>query len=143
MISEYTVPWVVSESPHARALALEWIKSKKEHVATCGWCTYASMISIEPDEALDLKEIESLLSLIVKEIGDAPNRVRHTMNGFVIAVGSFVKPLLSAARKTADKIGTVSVNMGETACKVPLASACIDKVVSSGKAGQKRKTVRC
>ena len=40
MIAEYTVPWVTVENPQALELALQWIKSKKEHVAASGWCTY-------------------------------------------------------------------------------------------------------
>src|SRR5580658_3133937 len=39
MISEYTVPWVTVENPHGRTLALEWIKSKEEHIAASGWAT--------------------------------------------------------------------------------------------------------
>src|SRR5437016_4315416 len=86
MIAEYTVPWVTVENPHARDLAIQWINSKKGIIATCGWCTYAGLVATQPDEALDLAEIEGLLSTVVKGISSAQNRVRYTMNGFVIAV---------------------------------------------------------
>src|ERR1700733_15100551 len=33
VLSEYTVPWVASESQHGGELALEWIESGKAHVA--------------------------------------------------------------------------------------------------------------
>src|SRR2546422_4687314 len=33
-ISEFTVAWVAAESMHGRELALEWIESKKESVAS-------------------------------------------------------------------------------------------------------------
>src|ERR1700733_1836584 len=33
MIAEYTVPWVTVEHPRGRELALQWMASKKEHVA--------------------------------------------------------------------------------------------------------------
>src|SRR5437588_1785595 len=36
MLSDYTVPWVATESPHGRDLALEWIESRKENVAAAG-----------------------------------------------------------------------------------------------------------
>ncbi len=143
MISESTVLWVTVESPHARALALDWIKSKNEYIAACGWCTYAGLVSTQSDDDLDLKEVESLLDVIVAGIDAAPNRVRYTMNGFVIAVGKFVRPLLDAARKAAQEIGTVSVEMGETSCSIPPAAATIEKAIASGKTGQKRKTMRC
>jgi len=143
MIAEYTVPWVAVESPHARDMAIKWIKAKEEHVASSGWCTYSGIVITKEDEELDLVEIENLLNKIVKEIGGAKNRVRHTMNNFVIAVGSYVKPLSKQALASAQAIGTVSVDMGDTACKVPLAVAAIQKVEAAGKIGKKRKTIRC
>jgi 3-methyladenine DNA glycosylase AlkD len=143
MISEYTVPWVAVESPYARTLALKWIKSKTEHVAASGWCTYTGIVSTTPDEQLNLPEIERLLGVVVKEIDSAANRVRYTMNGFVIAVGSYVVPLLKQAKAAAKTIGAVSVEMGDTACKVPLASAYIEKIEAAGRVGKKRATIRC
>jgi 3-methyladenine DNA glycosylase AlkD len=143
MISEYTVPWVAVENAHGRELAMQWIKSKKEHVASSGWCTYSGLLATKPDEALDLAEIEELLGTVVKGVKTAPNRVRSTMNGFVIAVGSYIKPLLKLAKATAQKMGDVSVDVGDTACKVPLATAYIQKVEAAGRAGKKRKTIRC
>ena len=143
MLSEYTVPWVAVESPHARDLALKWMKSKNENIASSGWCTYAGIVTTTSDEDLDLAEIKDLLNIVVKEIDSAQNRVRYTMNGFVIAVGAYVKPLLKQAKQAAHKIGPVSVDMGDTACKVPLASAYIEKIETAGRVGKKRKTIRC
>jgi len=143
MISEYTVPWVAVESPYGRELALQWIESPKEHVACAGWCTLSGLVATQPDSALDLKEIESLLKKVEKEIHTAPNRVRYTMNGFLISVGSYVQPLLKHAKATAERIGAVHVDVGETACEVPLATAYIAKVESMGRIGQKKKTIRC
>jgi 3-methyladenine DNA glycosylase AlkD len=143
MISEYTVPWVTVENVHACDLAMQWIKSKKEHVASSGWCTYAGLVATKPDEALDLEEIEGLLGAVVKGVKTAQNRVRYTMNGFVIAVGTYVKPLLKQAKASAQQIGAVSVDVGDTACSVPLATDYIKKIEASGRVGQKRKTIRC
>ena len=65
------------------------------------------------------------------------------MNGFVIAVGAYVKPLLKQAEATAKKIGKVDVEMGGTACKVPLATEYIEKIESKDRVGKKRKTIKC
>ena len=143
MIAEYTVPWVAVENPQGRELALQWMKSKKERVACSGWCTYSGLLATKVDEALELAEIKDLLSVIVKGIKSAQNRVRYTMNGFVIAVGTYVKPLLREAKVAARQIGEVSVDVGETACNVPLASAYIEKIEAAGRVGKKRKTIRC
>lgn len=143
MISEYTVPWVTVDSPMGREMATKWIATEREDVAAAGWCTYAGLVSILPDSALDLKEIEGLLETIVKTIHQSPNRVRHTMNGFVIAVGTYVALLTAQAKSASEQIGTVHVNMGDTACKVPDAVGAIAKAEQSGKLGIKRKTIRC
>jgi len=65
------------------------------------------------------------------------------MNNFVIAVGTYVKPLSKKALAAARTIGAVSVDMGGTACKVPLATEQIQKAEAGGKVGKKRKTIRC
>jgi len=143
MIAEYTVPWIAVESPHARELAMKWIDSKDEHIASCGWCTYAGIAATTADQDLDLAEIEELLDRVVRKIGGSQNRVRYTMNGFVIAVGVYVSPLSAQAKAAAKQIGEVSVDMGDTACKVPLAMDYIQKCEAAGRAGKKRKTIRC
>ena len=143
MIAEYTVPWVAVEHPDARILAMKWIASKHENVASAGWSTYSGLVATEPDAALDLTEIEKLLASIPAAIGQAKNRARYTMNGFVIAVGAYVQPLLRQAKKTARQIGAVEVQMGETACKVPLATEYIAKIEAAARIGKKKKTIRC
>jgi len=143
MLSEYTVPAVAAESPHADELALKWMNSKKESIAACGWCTYAGIVATRSDDDLDPEEIKGLLKRVTAEIDDAPSRVRYCMSGFVIAVGSYVRPLLRQAKSAAKKIGKVEVDVGETSCKVPLALEYIEKVEAAGRVGKKRKTMKC
>ena len=143
MISEYSVPFVASENEAALDLAKKWINSKTECVTAAGWATYAGTLSVLDDDQLDLKEIKELLKKVEKEIDSAKNRVRYTMNGFVIAVGAYVEPLLKQAKATAKKIGKVEVEMGNTSCKVPLATDYIEKIESKGRIGKKRKTLKC
>ena len=143
MLSDYAVAGVAAESPHGRDLAMKWIKSKKTLVASAGWTTYSNLLSILPDDELDLDEIKDLLAKVVDEIDTAKNRIRYAMNNFVIAVGTFVKPLLRQAKMAAKKIGVVEVDMGETNCKVPLATEYIAKVESMGRIGKKRKSTKC
>src|SRR5258707_13412751 len=125
MVAEYNVPWGTVENPKACELALKWMKSKKELVASAGWSTYAGIVSMTSDDKLDLKEIEKLLATVVREIKTAPNRVRYTMNNFVICVACYVKPLSKQAKAAAKQIGEVSVDVGDTDCRIPLATAYI------------------
>jgi 3-methyladenine DNA glycosylase AlkD len=143
MISEYTVAWVASESAQGYELAMEWIDSKKEHIASAGWATLSALVAMKDDSALDMKALETLLGRVQKTIHTAPNRVRYTMNGFVISLGSYVSAFTTAAMEAGKKIGKVEVNMGATACKVPFSPEYIKKVKDVGKIGAKRKTVKC
>jgi 3-methyladenine DNA glycosylase AlkD len=143
MLSAYTVPWVASGSAHGRELGLKWIESKKEYIAVSGWATINSLVSTKPDDQLDIAELRQLLKRVEKTIHDQPNLVRYVMNGFVIAVGGFVKALTKEARAVAKKIGKVHVDMGDTSCKVPDATEYIKKVEKAGKLGVKRKMAKC
>jgi 3-methyladenine DNA glycosylase AlkD len=143
MISEYTVAWVAAESNYGYELGLEWIDSNDEKIATAGWSTLAGIVSLKPNEELDIPKIKSLLQRIEKNIHQSPNRVRYVMNSFIICVGSYISELSSLAKETSKRIGTVMVDMGGTACKVPSAADYIKKVEDKGNLGKKKKTVKC
>jgi 3-methyladenine DNA glycosylase AlkD len=143
MVAEYTVAQVAAESNYALELAREWMKSVEEMVAVCGWSTYSNYLSITPDEKLDIAEIKNLLVQVKNTIHDERNRVRYVMNGFVISVGTYVPELTEEAKQVADLIGKVHVDVGNTACKVPLATEYIKKVEAKNRVGMKRKRCIC
>ncbi len=143
MISEYTVPWVAAENSGADAIASKWIKSKTPKIACSGWATYASLVSHLPDDELDFSEIVGLLDIAVERISIAPGRVGLGMNNFIICVGSYVKPLLKQAKSAAKNVGVIKIDMGDTACKIPVATASIEKIESLNRVGQKRKHIKC
>src|SRR6266403_516465 len=130
MVAEYTVPWVASASPHGREIALKWMESKDEAIASAGWGTYSSLVAITEDADLDLAEIKSLLQRVAKAIHQQPNRVKYVMNGFVIAVA------------TANGIGKVAVDL-VGACKIPFAPDHIKKFEARSAIGKKRKSPKC
>ena len=139
----FTVAWVAAESKHGWELALEWIDSKKEGTAQTGWATLSSHVAVTPDAELDLAELRRLLKRVEKSIHQEPDLVRSAMNGFVIAVGTYVQELTDLAMETGKKIGKVTVDMGNTACKVPSSPEYIEKAKKRGVIGKKRKTARC
>ncbi|HXB28386.1 MAG TPA: DNA alkylation repair protein [Puia sp.] len=142
-ISEYIVPWVAAESNHGFELALQWIDSPEEYIAAAGWSTLGALVSLKDDSELDLSKLKSLLTRVVKNISTSKNRVKYAMNGFVIAVGSYVTALTETAIAAAKKIGTVSIEKNETACKVSDAADYILKIKERGSLGKKKKTVKC
>ena len=142
-ISEYTVAWVAAESEYGWELGMKWIDSPKENIASAGWNTLSGVIAMKPDNELDIATIKKLLLRIVKEIHSAPNRVRYTMNGFIIGVGAYIKELTKEAIDISKKIGDVYVDMEGTACKIPSAIDYIKKIEARGSIGKKKKTVKC
>jgi 3-methyladenine DNA glycosylase AlkD len=143
MLSEYTVAWVAAGSKYGHELALEWIESRRENIAATGWSTLSSWVAIKEDTDLDLIELKNLLQRVQQTIHQQPSRVRYTMNGFVIAVGGYVRALTELALETAKHIGNVSMDMGDTACKIPCAFDYIKKIEQRGAIGKKRKTAKC
>ncbi len=142
-LSEYTVPWVAAETDYGFELGLKWIESDIETTAAAGWYTLAYYAAVNTDDKLDIKKYTDLLNRVEKEIHSAQNREKYAMNGFVISIGSYIKSLTEKAKKVGAAIGKVEVDVNGTACKVPLATVYIDKVMARGKIGVKRKTARC
>ena len=142
-LSEFAVPWVASETAFGFDLGLKWIQSDQERIASAGWVTLAYYAGVNEDKDLDIQAYSQLLDKVVLEIHHARNRVRFTMNGFVIAIGTFIKDLTDKANTVAGKIGKISVDMNGTASKVPLATEYIHKAIEQGQVGKKRKTARC
>jgi hypothetical protein len=142
-LSEYTVPWVAAETPFGLELGLEWIESDQAQIAAAGWGCLAYYAGVNEDENLDIDLYSKLLDRVSIEIHAQPNRVRYVMNGFVISTGSYITALTEKAQKVGAIVGKVSVEMGGTACKVPLATDYLKKNIEKGRVGKKRKTARC
>ncbi|MBR7800573.1 DNA alkylation repair protein [Undibacterium fentianense] len=142
-IRRYSVAWVVTESPYAIELINEWGSAIQEDLAATAWATLVTYVSVTPDDDLDLDWLQRLLDFVQTHIHQQSNAVRSGMNSFVIALGSFVAALSEAAIQTGEKIGPVSVDVGDTACKVPFAPDSIRKVAARGNIGKKRKEIKC
>lgn len=142
-ISEYTVPWVAAGNPYGYELAMEWINAKEEYIAAAGWSTLSNWVALKPDSELDLHTLQKLINRVVETVHAADNRVRYTMNGFLIAVGAYVLALTDAAIAASKKIGFVAVDMNGTACKIPDVAAYIMKIKDRGSLGKKKKAVKC
>lgn len=143
MLAENTVAWVAAESPHGWELGLKWIDDPEEMVQCAGWCTLHFWAQLRPDDELDIDAYRRLLDRVEGTLHDAMNRVRYTMNGFVIGVGAGISELTDRCRDVAATVGKVKVSMGSTNCKVPDAAATLDKISERGKIGVKKKKVRC
>ena len=67
---------------------------------------------------------------IEREIQGERNRVRHAMNGALIAIGLRSEALRARAVAASRRIGTVVVDHGETGCKTPNAEDYIARALA-------------
>ena len=134
---------MAAETKYGFELGIKWIKSDREGIAAAGWATLSNFASVKSDDELDIVAYRNLLDKVATEIHKAPNRVRYTMNGFVIAVGAYIKELTQKAEEIATLIGKVEVEMGGTSCKVRLAKDYLEKIIKRETVGKKRKVARC
>jgi 3-methyladenine DNA glycosylase AlkD len=142
-IAEYAVAWVAADGPYGWDLALEWIESEDEKTAVAGWGTLSSVVAVKADSQLEIDVLRALLIRVKNSVHSQPDRVRYKMNGFVIALGSYVADLTDEAMAAGEEIGVVKVDMGSKDCKVPFSPDYIGKVVSVGTVRKKRKSARC
>lgn len=142
-ISDYIVAVTLAESPLAKKISDAWIASNKEFYQSAGWSCYAWQIGNLPDEQFEKEKIKMYLDHVEKTIHTKENRVRYAMNSFVIAVGISFLPLHKEALEAAKRYGRIEVNMGNTKCSTPLASAYIEEAAKKERIGFKRKNVRC
>ena len=109
-------------------LATDWTTDPEDEWAgTVGWSLVAAQAlegeSSPPDEYFAEK-----LSHIARHIAFAANRVRHSMNGALIAIGCRSRELRQAAEEAAGRIGKVEVDHGRTSCKTPDAVSYLARV---------------
>ena len=123
---------LVARTPHARATAEAWTKSAGEYLGQCGWTVFAALAAT--DKTIADADWLTLLARIEKTIGNAKNRVRHAMNGALIAIGGRSTKLKTAAIAAAKRIGKVEVDHGDTSCETPDAVGYIAKLWARKKA---------
>ncbi len=124
MVMAY-VAHVAVESPHAQALVASWLAAASVDLRAAGWSLVAAMSQRDvqtPDSwfVQRLTEIEA-------QIRTAPNAVRGPMNHALITIGCRNDALRPVATATAQRIGPVEIDHGDTACETVEAAPRIDK----------------
>ncbi|GAB3165876.1 DNA alkylation repair protein [Telluribacter humicola] len=138
ILSEYAVAGVAAESPYGTDMARKWINSDQEMVANAGWATWAHLVAFLPDDELDEQEIDQLLDTVRTTIHEKANRVRYSMNNFIIAVGGLYSPLSEKAMQVAKEIGDVIVELEGNQFKAPSAPDQIKKIKGAGEPGTEK-----
>lgn len=116
---------IVLKTPHALECVPAWLDSEPVVVQRAGWATVGCLALFDPSPADEF--FLDFLPRIEAGIHSAPNRVKQSMNGALIAIGSRNENLRGPATAAAGRIGKVRIDHGETNCKTPDAAAYIEK----------------
>ena len=125
--------WSAMTEDNFRALAYNLISS---------WLRHCRMKKIDPVETqctVSLRDYKKILGTIESEIHTSWNDSRYAMNTALIAIWGEVPELTDQALKTAQKIGKVHVDHGDTDCKTPDAQSYILKMVARREKGKGKK----
>ncbi|TXT39459.1 MAG: hypothetical protein FD138_71 [Planctomycetota bacterium] len=117
---------LLARSPIAEETMRAWMKSPDEFTREAGYGILGVRLKDDPDSISDA-DAERVLATIEKQIHRSPNWARYAMNGALISIGVFKPTLRQQAIETAQRIGQVEVDHGETTCKTPDAVAYIEK----------------
>jgi 3-methyladenine DNA glycosylase AlkD len=119
---------LAAQSPGAHTCLTKWIAAKREWTASAGWDLLAHLAM--KDMTLTDATLGEYIETIEARIHTSQNRVKHSMNGALIAIGVRNPKLQKLAIAAAKRIGKVEVDHGETDCKTPDAVAYIKKTMS-------------
>lgn len=130
MISNFIVSVTLAEAPCAEEVADQFIASGEDLKMAAGWSCYEWLLGWKKDEALSAERIQELLTLASENYEESPVQTKKAMLGFVIAVAISFKALSDKAVETAERLS-------------PTAYDKIQRELSKGRLGFKRKNVRC
>jgi 3-methyladenine DNA glycosylase AlkD len=119
------VATLAAESPHGRAKLREWLRAKDERLLATGWTLLGRLSDL--DESFPEDELLRRVAEIERSIHAAPDEVRGDMNRALITLGGHSPALRKAVVAAARRIGPVSVDQGDTACKTPDAAETVEK----------------
>lgn len=143
MLSDYVVAVTLSESQFAQEMADKWIASGDELRMSAGWSCYCWLLGNRPDDQFSKEKIAHMLEIVKKEIHEAPERTKSTMNLFLYTVGISFVPLNEKALETAAAVGMVEIKREKKKNSYLHAYESIQKDMAKGRLGFKRKYVRC
>lgn len=117
----------------------KWIQHDDHRFRQIAYSLYTLILLSYDNELIDSSDVFNRVKHVRETIHSEENRVRYSMNSFLIQAAvtfpEFTKPFKDLAKE----IGKVNVHMGETSCKVPDAYTYIEKIEKMGNIGKKRK----
>lgn len=128
---------LVAQTSFAQKKLAGWLASEADNVRSGGYKLLSSLLKNAPEQVEDAR-CQRLLQRIEREISSSGNRARQAMNNALIAIGTFKPQLAEAAIASAERIGAVEVDHGQTGCKTPSAVEKIRKAIARRERGPAR-----
>jgi hypothetical protein len=116
---------IASRAPARRQRAQCRIDSDVDRTAQAGW-ELMNVIALSDDDVPDAF-FEQQLGLIAERIDSYGNWTRRSASGAITAIGLRNDELEAAARRTAQEIGPVEFDPGQTSCVMPDPIAYLEK----------------
>ena len=130
-IGDAVAAYAIQISPDRKKIE-KWMKNKDEWISFYGWQVFARLARRASPFSDD--ELAEYLGIIERDIHQAKNFVKFSMNAAVISIGVRNEALQKKALAAAARIGTVDVDWGDTYCKTPDAATSIKKTFAHQKA---------
>lgn len=125
-LADWVNSYVVKVHPEKEALRVKWMQSDDPSQLRSGWSLTAARIEKDP-EGLDLGAI---LDRIEKEMGDAPEMAKWTMNFALAEIGINHPEHRERALAIGEKIGAYRDYPTPKGCTSPFAPLWINEMVS-------------
>ncbi len=120
------VATLAAEGPHARTKVREWLSASNERLRSTGWTLLGRLSDL--DESFAEDQLLSGVEVIEKSIHSATNDLKNDMNRTLITIGGRSAAMRKAVLAAAKRIGEVTVDHGDTACKTPDIAQTVEKM---------------
>lgn len=115
-----------------------WIHHTQKQYRQAAYSLFTLIVMSYDNQLIDLDFVMNTLIYIKNNIHQEENRVKYSMNSFLISCGIYLKEFTELAKEIGKHVGKVDVYMGQTYCKVPDAVSYINKVEKMNQIGIKR-----
>lgn len=139
ILDNVVAPLLARNQELVKQVLYEYLDSENPRKQQVAYSAYSMILGSYEDKDIDYQHVKETIAHVRKSIHEAENRVRYSMNNFLIAAGAANKDITSLSKAAAKDIGKVHVSMGKTSCKVPDAYSYILKIEDRGTVGKKRK----
>ena len=120
------VATLAAEGPHAHNKVREWLSSSNGRLRATGWTLLGRLSDL--DESFPEDQLLRGIEEIEKSIHSAPNEVKNDMNRALITIGGRSSAMRKSVLAAAKRIGEVTVDNGDTACKTPDVAQTVEKM---------------